>query len=299
MRTEELLALGMFGRGSRLGERIEMLLKRGREFSPCASFAHVAGSALVLLALVVAGSIAPRWIAFAQARPAFEVASVKRNKNGGQARLRYNPMGVDFASVPLSWVIGEAYHVPYNRISSSDPKDAFFSPKGTAHLYDIAAKAERIVSKEQIGLMLQTLLAERFKLSLHRETKVEPVYKLAVGKNGPKLQESATEGEPSVAIGPDGFTFRNTDMARFGSILSPFMARPVVDVTGLAGIYDFTLKFDESAGASPADQKGAMLDFVSSSVFPQIQKQLGLKLEDDKAPVEYLIVDHVEEPDAN
>jgi uncharacterized protein (TIGR03435 family) len=293
----ELLAVGLFGGTSRLGERIEALLKRGREFSPRASRARVGVSALALLTLVVAGSFAPSWIAFAQTRAAFEVASVRPNKNGGQGRLRYNPMGIEFSSVPLSWVIGEAYHVAYNRISSSDPKDTLLLPKGTASFYDIAARAERATSQEQIRLMLQTMLAERFKLSLHHESRLEPVYKLAVGKSGSKLKESVGQGEPAVVPGPDGFVFRNMDMARFGGILSQLVARPVVDLTGLTGVYDFSLKFEEAS--SPEEQKRTTVEFFSSSIFSQIQKQHGLQLEADKAPVDYLIVDHVEEPAAN
>src|SRR5271155_1651280 len=81
-RTEELLALGMFGHGSRLRERIEMLLVSGREFSPEGSRARMAVGAIVLLGCMIAGALAPRWIAFAQ-EPAFEAASVKVNKSGG------------------------------------------------------------------------------------------------------------------------------------------------------------------------------------------------------------------------
>src|SRR5580692_8290557 len=86
MRTEsrELLAVGIFGSRSRVGDRIEILLRRGRTFSPHASVTGVAVSAGVLSGLMLAGSLAPRWIAFAQqpARPEFEVASVKLNKSG-------------------------------------------------------------------------------------------------------------------------------------------------------------------------------------------------------------------------
>ncbi len=83
MRTEskELLAVGIFGNKSRLGDRIEMLLRRGRTFSPRASAGGVVASALVLSGIMLAGSLAPRWIAFAQQQPrwTFEVASIKPN----------------------------------------------------------------------------------------------------------------------------------------------------------------------------------------------------------------------------
>lgn len=132
------------------------------------------------------------------ARPEFEIASVKQNKNGGSPRLRYTPNGVDFAGVPLIWIIGEAYEVPYSRISSSDRhlNDQFFSPAGAAHFYDIAARADRAVSKQSIRLMLRALLESRFKLASHRESKIMPVYYLAVSKAGPRLDMAETDGDP-------------------------------------------------------------------------------------------------------
>jgi hypothetical protein len=78
-RTEQLLALGVFGRGSRLRERIEILLERGREFSPRVSASRLAVSVIALLGCVIAGALAPRLIAFAQAAPQFDVASSSRS----------------------------------------------------------------------------------------------------------------------------------------------------------------------------------------------------------------------------
>jgi uncharacterized protein (TIGR03435 family) len=227
---------------------------------------------------------------------AFEVASVKQNPVKGQGRLRYNPSGIDFADVPLSWIIGEAYHVPYSRISSpvSGVRE-FFS--GT-YFFDIAAKADRELPKEQIQHMLQTLLADRFKLVLHHENKVESVYKLAVAKSGLKLHESATPGgEPTAAFGPEGFVIRNMEMPRFCGILSIYMDRPVIDMTGLGGSYDFTLKFESTQ--TGAEAKLALRDWFTSSLFTDIQKQLGLQLAADKAPIDYLVVDQVEKPSEN
>jgi uncharacterized protein (TIGR03435 family) len=231
---------------------------------------------------------------------AFDVASVKQNKNGGAGgRLRYNPMGVDFANVPLSWIIGEAHQVPYARISSSDAhtRDSFFAPTGTTYFYDIGAKADHAVAREQVRLMLQTMLADRFKLSLHHESKVQAVFKLLVGKGGPKFKESVGEGEPTGGLGPGGLAFHNAGMARFSGILSGFMGRPVVDQTGLKGSYDFTLKVEGADKTAP--DKAALADWFSSSVFTDIQKQLGLELQADKAPVDYLVIDHVEQPSEN
>src|ERR1700691_428842 len=95
MRSQELLAVGLFGSNSRLGDRIEMLLRRGRTFSGRASTGRVAVSVLVLAGCVIAGALAPRWIAFAQ-QPAFEVASVKpANPAGPQRRFQGGPGSKD------------------------------------------------------------------------------------------------------------------------------------------------------------------------------------------------------------
>ena len=207
----------------------------------------------------------------------FEAASVKRSKNGGQPRLRYNPAGLDFANVPLIWIVGEAYQVPYARISSSDShlRDLFFSPTGSTYFYDITARVGRSASKEDIRLMLRAMLASRFKLTLHHESKEMPVYKLVVGKSGLKLHESAAEGEPVAALGARRLCMPEREMARFA--------------------YDFTLKSDLEGGA----EKVALTEWFVSSIFADIQKQLGLVLQADKAAIDYLVVEHVEQPSEN
>ena len=306
MRTEsrELLAVGAFGSKSCLGDRIETLLRRGRTFSPRASAAGIGAGALILCAFLLAGSIVPHWIAFAQQspRPSFDVTSVKpvqRDKRTVPGRLRYSPEGVDFSNVPLSWVVGEAYGVAYNRVSSSDRRieDVFLSPDGTQSFFDLAAKADHPVPKEQIRLMLQSLLADRFALVAHREPRVQQVYKLVAGKSGPKLLEAEAGGEPLCSFGPNGFVCRNVAMTRFTGMLSTLLDRPVLDATGLAGYYDFTLRFQ---GGQPGQEgKAAVVEWLSSSIFTDIEKQLGLRLEADKGAVDYLMVDHVEKPDPN
>jgi uncharacterized protein (TIGR03435 family) len=86
-------------------------------------------------------------------------------------------------------------------------------------------------------------------------------------------------------------------MSRFCGILSTYMDRPVVDMTGLAGFYDFTLKFEGSQ--TGVEAKLTMRDWFTSSVFTDIQKQLGLQFAADRAPLDYVVVDHVEKPSEN
>jgi bla regulator protein blaR1 len=290
--------------GSDLKQRIGGIMSKriGQRLDPIRKLLLMATGMMAVLVPVVIGTVnTPRVRAQSRetsAQPTtFEVASVKRNKTGGPPRLRYNPGGIDFANVPLIWIIGEAYQVPYARISSSDPhiSDLFFSPTGTSYLYDIAARAGHTVPKQQVRLMLRALLEDRFKLVLHHEPKVVPVYKLVVAKGGPKLRESAADGEPAGALGLNGFVCHNLEMARFASMLSVHMDRPVVDLTSIEGSYDFSLK----TNLPPEADKAALSEWFSSGILTDIQKQLGLQLETDKAPVDYLIVDRVQQPSEN
>ena len=229
--------------------------------------------------------------------PAFDVVSIKASQDRRPGALRYLPTGVDFGNVPLPWVIGEAYQVPFGRISSRDSqvRDLLFS--GT-HFYDIIARAEQPVPKAQLRLMLRTLLADRFKMSLHPESKVESVYKLLVAKGGTKLMASAVDGDlPVITGGPGGFDFRNVEMVRFAGFLSTYMDRPVVDFTALTGRYDFALTREGADRSTP--DKAAFAEWMSSSIFGDVQRQLGLRLDADKASVEYLVVDHIEMPTDN
>jgi uncharacterized protein (TIGR03435 family) len=296
----EALASGMFGGGSRLGERIELLLERGRVFSPQVSRGRVGVSGVALIGCVVAGGIAPRLIAFAQGQ-SFEAVSIRLNPSSqfgvGYGGMRFNPAGIDCEGVYLIQVIAEAYQIPFSRISGADARSRGMLQQ---EQYNIAAKAEHTVSRNQLRLMLQGMLAERFKLTLHHESKTEPVYRLTVGKGGTKLKRLETDGQGAPSMNPvaDSTTFHNYTMARFAAVLSNYMGRAVLDQTDLDGIYeDFTLTLD---GVIPPNKlTGGSVSWASSSIFADIQKQLGLKLDADKAPVDYFVVDHVEKPDAN
>jgi uncharacterized protein (TIGR03435 family) len=249
----------------------------------------------------------------ATSRPAFAVASIKAEEEVKAGRDgRVTPVGIDFMRFPLRILIAEAYDVTRSKISSPDPRVMELLDRGT---YDVVAKADHEVPKAQLMLMLQTLLADRFKLTLHHESKVEPVFNLVVGANGPKLRESVGDGEPEFSTAPNGGAVcRNMTMLEFSRNLTGRMGRVVVDQTGLKGRYDFTLELDRTPGSNqireavagssdPGAAKRAMAaamnDWSTSSIFSDIQKQLGLKLEADKSPVDGLVVDHVEKPSAN
>jgi uncharacterized protein (TIGR03435 family) len=164
--------------------------------------------------------------------------------------------------------------------------------------------------------MLQALLAERFKLGLHRETKELPVYNLVIAKNGPKLSE-AKPGDtyPGGLTGLDGGGAHEVRVGRgviigqairtgeVAKVLTLAMGRPVLDKTGLKSIYDVKLEWaPESQGTifnQPRSDAAQSQESSGPSIFTAIQEQLGLKLESTKGPVEILVIDHVEKPSEN
>jgi uncharacterized protein (TIGR03435 family) len=163
--------------------------------------------------------------------------------------------------------------------------------------------------EDQLRLMLRNLLAERFHLQLHHESRQLPIYELVTAKSGPRLTPSAPQ-QASAALDPDRphmklrFTARGVidgngaDMEMVATALSTepeVGGRLVVDKTGLTGKYDFTLKWapDSGAGADAANPDSG------PSLFTALQEQLGLRLETGRGPVDMVVIDHAELPTAN
>jgi uncharacterized protein (TIGR03435 family) len=158
------------------------------------------------------------------------------------------------------------------------------------------------VSKDQLRLMLQSLLADRFKRKTHREAKPSPVYKLIVATDGPKLEQAKSNGDDFRMSGnANGFVFTNAEMIRLSGFLSGRVGRIVVDQTGLKGLYNFTLTKPAELLQDPAVVKSEGLPPASQSAgaFADALKALGLQLVAGTAPVDYLVVDHVEHPSEN
>jgi uncharacterized protein (TIGR03435 family) len=193
--------------------------------------------------------------AFAANRPAFEVASVKLFHDDGVSPRNsrtWTPQGVTFGGCSLGFIIAEAYGIPPGAMIGprSLTKETLWPALQTG--YDIAGKSDHPVSKDEIRLMLQSLLAERFKLTLHHETKTGPAYKLAVAKGGPKLEESQDPlGSFVFERSPEGYLFRNAEPMRLSGYLSSQLDRVTVDETGLKGLYNFTLKLPEDVVQNP------------------------------------------------
>jgi uncharacterized protein (TIGR03435 family) len=149
--------------------------------------------------------------------------------------------------------------------------------------YDISAKAPAGASSRQMPEMLKALLAERFKVALHRETRTLPIYALVTAKGGPKLHEAPADGHSSTNSRGGHITAQHVSMVDLGDSLSRQLGRAVIDQTGLKGAFDFTLEY----AADDADTS-------RPSIFTALQEQLGLRLEATKGPVEVLVIDRAE-----
>jgi uncharacterized protein (TIGR03435 family) len=223
---------------------------------------------------------------YAQAAPEFEVATIKpappQSNGRTQTRMSSDTDKGDltYSNVNLKEVMGRAYKVQQIQITGPDWLET--------ERFDIAAKFPPHASPEQLLLMLQSLLAERFKLALHRETKELPVYALTVAKGGPKFKPSDTaSGITSNSNRTQWHVTAKGSMASFAEFLTGEAGRPVLDKTGLPGSYELTL--DWAPDTAPAANDAAL-----PSLFTALQEQLGLKLESTKAPVETLVVDHAD-----
>jgi uncharacterized protein (TIGR03435 family) len=289
--AHQLLAAGLFGNRSGLRDRLETLLYT-RTFSPRPSAHGVV--ALGLLAL--ATSLTPHWIAFAQqTRPEFEVASIKLNKSGnGPSQRDLKPGSMVYTNRSLMEYIYVAWDLAPYQVTHGT----------SVSLYDrddIEARAASRVPEAQVRLMLRSLLQDRFKLTVHHETREVSAYVLTVAKGGPHFKASDTDGPLAGFVKEGSFNYRRTSMSYLaGSVLTnlPSLGRPVVDHTGLDGIYDLALKLYDPDPAKSDDLKGGLLQQLDNGLQASL-KDLGLKLELQKTPIEYLVVEHAEQPDAN
>lgn len=261
--------------------------------------------------------------------PAFEVASVKQNTSGDfrNAALQYLPGGRFLArNVGISYIIGEAYHLPFQSLRFSGGPEWIRSER-----YDIQATAPAGVFPagtpaktrvEGTRLMLQTLLADRFKLVMRRETKEVPTYVITVAKGGPKLQRSklmedfcANTAESfgdadscHVFNGGQGRGLHGVavDLSDLAYIVEGFADRPVVDRTGLTGLYNIQTEGwvplrprpPRPPGTEPSAEDLAFADPARPTIFA-IFEQLGLRLEAQKTPVETFVIESVERPSGN
>jgi len=260
--------------------------------------------ARILLLLVSALTVQP---ALAQGPPArlatFDAVSVKPNKSGsGDTSIDIDGARYLFSNVSLKSLIKIAYGLQSQEQVSELPVWT------NSVNFDIEAKVDaetlatlKAGSKDektrQYQGMIKVVLAERFGLKDHPETRELPIYALVVVKGGSKLKDAADPANSSRESSNHTLTATGTSTLRLSAFLSDRLHRVVVDKTGLTGTYDFTLKWspDEAAGEAPAATGASQLP----SLFTALQEQLGLKLESAKGPVDTIVVDKVEMPSEN
>jgi len=220
----------------------------------------------------------------------FEVASIKLHPEPVtfSADPSFRGSRMTATASTLLDLITAAYEVRYEQIAGA-PGWA-----GSAH-YDIVAKAEGEgpISNDQGRQMLQTLLAERFQLKLHRETKEVPVYALVIAKGGHKMKESTVDVPHNfIRAGASGIQMDVTrgTMEHLARQLTHSAGRTVIDRTGLQGYYAYKLDWVPPAGDTGADTPG---------LFTALQEQIGLKLEASKGAIQMLVVDSAARPTEN
>jgi uncharacterized protein (TIGR03435 family) len=249
--------------------------------------------------------------------PAFEAVAIKPAAPSADGRILVGirggpdtptPRQMNFWNVSLADLIQNAWDVKRFQVSGPDWL--------SSNRFDISAKVPEGATKEQARVMMQNMLAERFRLALHHSTKESSIYALVVAKGGPKLREAepgpaAKQGRMMMmdAGGRMQLDLKGANIGRLIDALAMQVDRPVVDMTSLTGTYDVALEFapdpvmmaarrggigQPARAANLADPDGA------PTIFSALTDQLGLRLESRKGPVEILVIDSVEkDPTAN
>lgn len=258
---------------------------------------RTAAAALVLLSGIPAFSQGP-------SKPlSFEVAEVKVNKSGAvemSANLQNGRVTV--RNAPLRLLIVAAWHIPDSALEGAP---------GWLDIdrYDVIAKSAPTTSEDDLRLMVRTLLAERFKLTVHPGQRAMPAYVMTVGKQGPKLQQSEAAKPGEQRCGPAEGTPGDVHVACHHATMADlaealpnmaggyFRGTPVVDQTDLKGSYDFKLDWTPAGrynAATRGDAAAGGDTGIVRSVFEAVEAQVGLKLESKKVSVPTVVIDHVE-----
>jgi uncharacterized protein (TIGR03435 family) len=272
---------------------------------------------------------------FAQQKLEFEVATIKPVDPDRRGAVRStggpgsaDPERLSYPDITLRSLLLLAYELPPGQLAGPD---WMYDTR-----FDIAAKVPPKSSMAEVHIMLQNLLVERFRMTLHHELQDKAAYNLTVAKGGPKLKETAYPNAKPIASGSLSFTLDKNDFpvlpkeaavqarvdwVKNGSFRSTFRAFPISDFaqdmanvlteavplvgmviprifdkTGLTARYDFTLEYSNFIYDRPDND----VEITGPSIFTAVEKQLGLKLEKSKAPLDILVIDHVERaPAAN
>jgi uncharacterized protein (TIGR03435 family) len=230
--------------------------------------------------------------------PAFEVASVKVSKAPpGGSDSDSTAGSIRMRNFTLRRCIQLAYHVKESQVLGG--------PKWLdSERYDIDAKAAGAARDRELMAMLQTLLADRFQLALHRETKTFPGYALVAVKTGLKMH-AVEPGESDLSTHNGSMTAEKASMAHLAEDLSRRLGAPIDDGTGVTAVFDFKFEFpprDNRTAPASGDAPGAEPSDPSSyetALSHALEDQLGLKLEARKVSQEVLVIDRAEKPVEN
>jgi bla regulator protein BlaR1 len=244
--------------------------------------------------------------------PTFEVATVRPMKNGPPTDRGTSPPGVEHYFFTPKMLIGFAYNLP-------DFSEARITkgPSWLEETYEVRGKIEdsqyaaiqampSAERQKQIQLMVQSLLADRFKLKVHFETQEMPMYALEAAKSGPKLMPARKDMPTRFGVVPHG---QELELTSNGYTLDELAAllgrqpevggRTVVNKTGLSGSYFLMMRWTGEQPTTAVVQASPSSEGTAPSYFTAIQEQLGLRLVPIKGPVELIVVDHIEQPTEN
>jgi len=244
----------------------------------------VAGLGLCVLASAL-------WVPGVQAQPSFAVASIRQS--GAEVKFEHDgktdtsPGHLLMKDVTVQTCIKWAYGVQHSQIIAP--------PWTDSEHFDIDAKADDPVDIPQLKLMLQTLLADRFKLTFHREKRELKGFVMTVAKSGSKMRPTPPDVAHSWQNSANGTVATGITMQEFADYMAGPMEAPIIDDTGLPGKYDFTLDFTNYL---PADMR-VMHAEATGVIISALQGELGLKLEGSKTMFDVMAIDHVEKPSDN
>jgi uncharacterized protein (TIGR03435 family) len=218
-----------------------------------------------------------------------------RNTSGESSGIFESKGRISAKNVTLKRCIRGAYNIPQPQILGG--------PKWVDQdRYYIEAKATVPAGDSELMLMLQTLLAERFKLVLHREQRPLAGYRLVLGKGGLKARPSEPDKGSAGHSSRGRIDAQGYSMSQLALKLSEILQKPVLDTTHVAGRFDLKLEWtpDDMRAHSPsAGQRTGAVPETGPSIFTALQEQLGLKLESDKIPADVLVIDSAEKPEEN
>jgi uncharacterized protein (TIGR03435 family) len=260
---------------------------------------------LTLWAILVAASAAHAQTPTAppdRPRLEFEVASIRLStptQPGFQAiKLRADGSGYTASYVPVKLMIAFMYQIPARQIVGG--------PRWLEDdRYDVEAKADKKYTVDDLNTMYENMLADRFHLKFHIETKEANAYVLTIDKNGSKMKVNDQPQSYKIPITFGGIGVMNglrVPMPYFCWTLGQILQqdeRPVVDLSGLSGFYDFTLSYRPPGLSQEARDNLSQEALDRPSLFDALREQLGLRLTAQKGPVQYFVIDHVERPTAN